>query len=179
MQRYIPLVAGTTLVLAALVGVGMIAAPPSVADDKDAVECEEIKATIISIADLATFTTQGTIEGDVDGTTMFTGDGLSLTQIVSTTHPPVEPLTFSYTGTLVITTDDGTLTTRGVGVFESGPNGVGTQFDRVIEGTGAFQDATGELYFNFMTDDTGVNLTSDVSGEICTRGNDDEEQEND
>ena len=112
------------------------------------VECEQIQATLTSTADLSTFTTTGTIRGDLKGTTQFTGDASSLTPISGLSSPPLNP-TFSYTGDLVITTKKGTLTTRSVGVFEFVPFGAGTQFDRVIAGTGKFQGATGLLYFNF------------------------------
>jgi hypothetical protein len=44
---------------------------------------------------------------------------------------------FYYTADLEITTKKGTLTTRSVGVFEGMPFGLGTQFDRVIGGTGS------------------------------------------
>ena len=101
-------------------------------------ECEEIEASQTVTADLSTFTTTGTIRGDLKGTTQFTGDATSLTPITGTVSPPLNP-TFSYTGNLVITTQKGTLTTRSVGMFEIVPFGTGTQFDRVIAGTGKFQ----------------------------------------
>jgi hypothetical protein len=75
--------------------------------------------------------------------------------------------TFSYTGDLLITTVKGTLTTRSVGVFESGAFGRGTQFDRVIAGTGLYSGAEGFLSFNFEADATGAAFTSTVTGEIC------------
>ena len=131
-------------------------------------QCHMINTTITSVADFSTFTTEGEIKsGFLKGTTVFIGDALSLTQITSTVSPPVVPFTSSYTGDLKISTKKGTLTTRGVGIFEPGPFGLGTQFDRVISGTGLFDGADGYLFFNFETDDTGVVFTGSVSGEVC------------
>jgi hypothetical protein len=130
------------------------------------VECEEIEATLTSTADLSTFTTAGTIRGDLRGTTSFTGDASSLTPISGPSSPPLNS-TFSYTGDLIITTRKGTLTTRSIGVFELVPFGVGTQFDRVISGTGKFQGATGLLYFNFTANSDLSGFTSSVAGELC------------
>ena len=131
-------------------------------------QCHKINTTITSVADLSTFTTQGEIKsGFLKGTTVFIGDAESLTLITSENSPPVVPSTFSYTGNLEITTKKGTLTTRGVGLFEAGPLGLGTQFDRVIDGTGLFEGADGYLFFNFETDDSGSVFTGSVIGEVC------------
>jgi hypothetical protein len=133
-------------------------------------QCHKINTTITSLADFSTFTTQGEIKsGFLKGTTEFIGDPLSLTLITITPSPPVVPFTSSYTGDLTITTRKGTLTTRGVGIFEPGPFGLGTQFDRVISGTGLFDGADGYLFFNFETDDTGAVFTGSVSGEVCVK----------
>jgi hypothetical protein len=131
-------------------------------------QCHKINTTQTVVADFATFTTDGEIKsGFLKGTTKFTGDQSSLSPITSTNSPPVEPLTFSYTGNLEITTPGGTLTTRSVGVFEGIPFGVGTQFDRVIGGTGLFNGANGFLFFIFEADSTGGAFVSSVSGEVC------------
>lgn len=131
-------------------------------------QCHKINTTLNSVADFTNFTTQGEIpSGFLKGTTMFTGDPLSLALISSTASPPIEPLTFSYTGDLAITTKNGTLTTRGVGVFEGVAFGRGTQFDTVIGGTGIFAGAQGELYFVFQSDDTGANFFASVTGVVC------------
>lgn len=133
-------------------------------------ECETIKATMTTRADLANFTTVGQIRGNLKGTTQFTGDPASLVQMVSHSSPPLNT-TFSYTGDLVITTKDGTLTTRSVGVFESVPFGIGTQFDRVIDGTGAFRGVTGFLFFNFQANADLTHFTSTIAGELCLQDN--------
>ncbi len=131
-------------------------------------ECHKINTTLASVADFTTFTTEGEIpSGFLKGTTMFSGDPASLTLISSAASPPLEPLTFSYTGDLQITTPKGTLTTRGVGVFEAVPFGRGSQFDTVIGGTGVFDGAEGFLDFDFQADDTGAKFFSSVSGKVC------------
>jgi hypothetical protein len=130
--------------------------------------CHKIHATQTAVADFTEFTTAGEIKsGLLKGTTKFTGDPASLTQITSSVFPLVETLTSSYTGELEITTRKGTLTTRSVGVFEGVPFGVGVQFDRVIGGTGVFEGADGVLFFRFEADHTGGAFTSSVSGEVC------------
>jgi hypothetical protein len=57
-----------------------------------------------------------------------------------------------------------------VGVFELVPNGLGTEFDRVLGGpsTGKFSGATGHLSFNFRSDATGSAFTSTYTGQICS-----------
>ena len=73
-------------------------------------QCHKINTTLTAVADLVSFTTEGEIKsGFLKGTTMFTGDPLSLTPITSTASPPVDPLTFSYTGDLEIITQKGIL----------------------------------------------------------------------
>ena len=132
--------------------------------------CHTIHTTQTAMADFATFTTAGEItSGLLKGTTKFTGDPASLTQITSAVFPPVEPLTSSYAGALEITTRKGTLTSRSVGMFEGVPFGVGVQFDRVIKGTGVFEGASGVLFFRFAADHTGGAFTSSVNGEVCIR----------
>jgi hypothetical protein len=54
-------------------------------------------------------------------------------------------------------------------VFETGPSGIGVQFDRVIGGTGLFAGATGFLYYTFTGDASGAAFASVVSGEICVQ----------
>ncbi len=128
------------------------------------VKCKEIKAT-----QTTTFTgplsTAGTITGDLKGTTLFLGDDGSLTPI-GNPPKPANP-TFSYTGELVITTEHGTLTSRGVGAFEAVASGLGTQFDRITEGTGKFEGATGHLYFTFRANADLTGFATDIRGELC------------
>jgi hypothetical protein len=46
------------------------------------------------------------------------------------------------------------------------PFGLGTQFDRVIGGTGIFEGAEGNLFFKFEAHETGGAFVSGVSGKI-------------
>jgi hypothetical protein len=124
--------------------------------------------TLTSTANFNNFTTSGTISGDLEGTTFFQGDASSLTPVSGNTAPPLNP-TDHYTGDLTITTRQGTLVTRSVGVFEFAPNGLGTQFDRVLSerSTGKFTGATGQLYFNFVANSTLSGFASTYTGQIC------------
>ena len=131
-------------------------------------DCQEIKGSQTVRADLSSFTTTGTIRGTLKGTTQFTGDSTSLTPVLGTFLPPLNPA-LSYTGTLVITTRKGTLTTRSVGVFENVPFGVGTQFDRVIAGTGRFQALLVSSIFTFKANNDLSEFTSSVAGELCLK----------
>jgi hypothetical protein len=160
------LVIGLSLFVALLGVIGGALTWPRLAEAKG--QCHKINTTMTSVADFSNFTTAGEIKsGFLKGTTKFTGDPDALTPITSATKPPVKPETFSYIGDLEITTNKGILTTRGVGVFEAVPFGRGTQFDRVIAGTGVFAGANGFLQFNFVADDTGGAFSSSVSGEVC------------
>lgn len=126
-------------------------------------QCHKINTTQTSVINPSDFTTVGEFKsGILKGVSKFTGDQASVTPIPGPAVPTV-----SYTGILEITTNKGTLTTRGVGVFETAPFGIGTQFDRVIAGTERFAGATGFLYYTFKADGTGTAFTSVVSGEIC------------
>ncbi len=153
------------LALAAVAGGLVLAIPAAAASNA---ECEAVNGTLSSTANLATLTTQGTIDGDLEGTTFFQGDPTSLAPVTATTLPPLNP-TVHYTGDLTITTPKGVLKTRSVGIFEPGGNGLGTQFDRVLgdQSTGKFAGATGHLYFNFQTDSTGTVFTNTYTGQIC------------
>jgi hypothetical protein len=162
----------TKLAVAGLILAGLLAISGSMSFDNRAAassQCHHIYTIQTVVANFEEFTTEGEIKfGLLKGKTKFTGDPTSLATINGLTSPPLNP-TSAYTGDLVITTETGTLTTRGVGVFEGVPFGRGTQFDRVIAGTGQFDGAEGHLYFNFVADNTGGAFTSIVSGEICVK----------
>jgi hypothetical protein len=130
--------------------------------------CEAVTGTLVSTANLSNFTTQGTISGDLEGTTFFHGDQSSLTAVTASASPPLNG-TDHYTGDLTITTKQGVLTTRSVGVFELIADGLGTQFDRILgdRSSGRFAGASGQLYFNFAANDTLTAFTSTYTGRIC------------
>jgi len=143
---------------------GLVRPSPAEAGDN----CYKI-ITTQSASLLPPFNTEGEVKsGILKGSTNFTGDESSITPISDLTTPPFSSGgVVSYTGELLFTTRKGTLTTQGVGVFELGPFGRGNQFDRVIEGTGEFDGATGFLYFDFEADESGNNFASTVTGTIC------------
>ena len=131
--------------------------------------CAAVAGTLTSTANFSNLTTHGTISGDLEGTTFFQGDPSSLTPVTANTSPALSP-TEHYTGDLTITTKHGLLKTRSVGVFEFVPNGLGTQFDRILgdQSTGKFAGTTGHLYFNFQLDSAGTMFTNTYTGQICS-----------
>ena len=149
------------LLVIGLVATGLLLIAPDQARAQD--QCHKINTTQTSVIN-ADFVAVGEFKsGLLKGTSKFTGDLNSLKPIPD----PESPLASSYMGILEITTGKGTLTTRGIGVFETVPSGIGVQFDRVIGGTGLFAGADGFLYYTFTADETGAAFTSVVSGEIC------------
>jgi hypothetical protein len=149
--------------LAALVA-AWVAAPSAGAASR----CEPVSGTLTSTANFSNFTTSGTISGALNGTTFFRGDASSLAPVTGTSSPTLNT-TDHYTGDLTITTRQGVLVTRSVGVFEFAPNGLGTQFDHVLgeQSTGRFAGATGQLYFNFVANSTVSGFSSTYTGQIC------------
>lgn len=149
------------------------------ADDEHDCGCTDIEATLFSVVDFATFTAEGTIVGDLEGAISFTGDPTSVTPVSGDNFPPLDPTTSAFTSRLVITTEAGTLTTRGVGIAEFSPPGVGAEFHRIIGGTGTFVGSTGTLYFNVEGDASGQRFTEAVTGQICTPCDDDGDDDDD
>jgi hypothetical protein len=141
--------------------------------------CWDVEATLFTAADFETFTAEGTIVGDLEGSVSITGDPNSLTPVSSDVFPPVNPATLSFTTQLEITTEEGALTTRVVGVIESGPFGAAAEFHRVLSGTGAYAGATGTLYANSVADETGASFVEHLSGQICTPCEKDEDDQGD
>jgi hypothetical protein len=119
--------------------------------------CKTIRAEI----DL----THGTISGNfgLNGTVVFTSDGTG-------TSPPTAPAGSSvFSGILEITTARGILRMRETGMFSSrtgNPAGsVLSSWGDSMSGTGFYQGAAGDLFFNGRrVDDI---LLVEVSGEIC------------
>lgn len=78
--------------------------------------------------------------------------------------------TASFTGTWTLTNRKGTLTFRDVGTFEQVPNGLGTSFSRVVDGTGQYDGASGYLFLSFISNDTGDAFEEILRGEIyCSK----------
>ena len=142
-------------------------AAASASKNPDDCGCKNIKATLRTTADFETFTATGTVSGDLKGTIQFTGDASSLTPISSETFPPLNPSTLSFTSELDFITKKGTITTRGVGVSEIGPLGVGTELHQIIAGTERYENATGTFYLAVKADETGANFIEHLTGQIC------------
>lgn len=110
-----------------------------------------------------------TRNGLLGGTTWFVGEGLGGGAVgePSVVTPPVEAdTTWTYAGTLVITTDDGTLTLEDVGVYDT----VGrpySEFQRVVDGTGVFEGATGTLFSYGWAKEDGSGFRGRLRGKIC------------
>ena len=101
--------------------------------------------------------------GLLNGTTEFTALGIA----VAAGMPGIEPdTTLSYHGVLTITTKHGTLEISDVGVFDQ-VTGVFSELDRVVSGTGRFEDASGTLfiYGDAFADDSG--FTGSIAGQVC------------
>jgi hypothetical protein len=120
-------------------------------------QCKTVRAEI----DL----THGTISGNLglNGTVVFTSDGTG-------TAPATAPAGSSvFSGILEITSNRGTLRLRETGMFSSrtgNPAGpVLSSWGDSLSGTGFYQGATGDLFFNGRrVDDI---LLVEVTGEIC------------
>jgi hypothetical protein len=79
--------------------------------------------------------------GFLNGETSFTAFGAAIAAGMNGIEPDS---TSSYSGLLTITTKHGILTISDVGVFDTAM-GKFSEIDRVIEGTGMFQESTGVL----------------------------------
>jgi hypothetical protein len=119
--------------------------------------CRRVRAEI----DLS----QGTIRGNVglNGGAVFTRDS------PGTAPPTAQAGTSVFSGLLVISTAEGTLTMRETGVFSSrtgNPDGaVLASWSDTPVGTGAFEGVTGDLFFAGRTRDGA--LLVKVSGQLC------------
>jgi hypothetical protein len=136
----------------ALCAAALLFAPPARAEN-----CKAIRAEI----DL----THGTISGNfgLKGTVVFTADS-------SGTPPPTAPAGSSaFSGILEITTQRGVLRMRETGMFSSRTGnpagGVLSSWGDSMSGTGFYQGASGDLFFNGRrVDDI---FLVEVTGEIC------------
>ncbi len=107
--------------------------------------------------------TVGTIKkgGFLDGTSSYTATSMAY----AAGMPEVEEdSTLSYAGILTITTKHGTLTLSDVGIMES-TNNVFSELNRVEEGTGKFEGATGILFM--FGDVTPTGFDGKINGNLC------------
>jgi hypothetical protein len=151
---------------------GIVAVGPT----EGAEACKQLHATLQSqVVEAGTTAcpiacTAGVVTGDglLRGTTHFTATGLAPGGGLATTNPNT---TFSDSGTFVLTTNHGTLTTSSIGMFDVG-NGVFFDIGTISGGTGRFEGATGTLFFfGSVVQTTGGPLTlafeGDIRGEVC------------
>ena len=128
--------------------------------------CEYIEAQVSAQVDFATFRLAGSVTGDLEGSLQFAGDVRSNTLIPGSSAYPVNP-SFSYTGERLIATEDGTLTLRSAGVYESTFRGLGVSLERIIAGTGVFEGTQGAFNFNYSANEDFTTITGLLSGELC------------
>ena len=74
--------------------------------------------------------------------------------------------TLSYNGELIVTTRHGVLEISDVGVFDQAA-GKFTELDRVIAGTGMFENASGVLFISGDSYADGSGFDGRISGELC------------
>ena len=109
--------------------------------------------------------TVGTVDsGPLAGTTSF---------VASTFTPTHVQNVFHYTGKLTITTPSGTLTIRDRGVLDLGTatvKGRYFEFEKVVDGTGAFAGAEGMLTSQGDVDAVTFTFTGSLTGKVCRPG---------
>lgn len=133
-------------------------------------DCEAVEGTLNGgfVGPLSTAGTMDSRDKLLEGaTTSFEGEGVSASAGLDPSLVP--PSTISYTGLLTITTGEGTLTLRDVGIFDTDVAGGDGEFasrSRVVAGTGRFAGAAGILFFH---GDTAPDFTfiAPFSGQIC------------
>lgn len=142
--------------------------------DDDDCECGKIKSTLSSTAVITppVMNATGEMEGDLEGTVNYIAYLDDMVPISSNNgNDPVNPMA-SFSGTWTLTTEDGEITFRDIGVFEQIPNGRGVSYSVVIGGTGCYSGATGYLNLSFITDETGLNFEEKLRGEITCEEHD-------
>jgi hypothetical protein len=124
-------------------------------------QCESINTEINSTfstpcsSPIGICTTGAIASGLLKGTTSFTALSLA---------PGPAPATAVYTGTLSITTNQGTLNISDVGVLDTA-NNVFSEIDRIESGTGIFFGAKGILFIS--GNQTATGFTGKVTGNVC------------
>ena len=76
------------------------------------------------------------------------------------------PLVLSYTADAVFTTDQGELHLSQLGVIDPFRR-VFTELNRVVGGTGRFDQASGDLFISGTTNIDGTEFESDITGTLC------------
>ncbi|RIK71197.1 hypothetical protein DCC62_22105 [candidate division KSB1 bacterium] len=144
--------------------------------DKDDCGCRKIEARLSSTGqiDPPLLTATGEMRGDLKGTVNYVANLADVVPMSSGFgNDPVKP-TASFLGAWTLTSKKGVLTFRDVGVFEQVPNGLGTSFSTVIDGTGRFAGVSGYLFLSFVSDETGLNFEEELKGKIFCKKHGDE-----
>ena len=155
--------------MAVMAGVVGTAANPSSAGAK--ASCQDVHGRIVAQVttegcDSAVFLcTTGTISGagPLNGASFFTALALAPGAGLS---PLVPPSTLSYTGDFVITTKQGTLTLRDVGIADFA-NALFTELDSITSGTGKFAGASGNWFISGFITGGGTGFDGDFDGQLC------------
>jgi hypothetical protein len=144
-------------------------------DDNDNCGCGKIKARLSSMGaiDPPLLTATGEMRGNLKGTVNYVANLADVVPMASGSGNDPVNATASFLGTWTLTSKKGVLTFRDVGVFEQVPNGLGSSFSTVIDGTGHYTGAYGYLFLSFVSDETGLNFQEDLRGELfCEKHND-------
>lgn len=129
--------------------------------------CVAVRGAInIEYAHSACASTYGTCtHGSIAGDSLLTGSTeYSLEQVSGVAGDPNGEAVFSYKGTLVVTTKEGTLTITEVGVFDPGTGVISSQTPTIV-GAGQFAGATGLLFLTGTGTQPGYD--AQVSGNLC------------
>lgn len=101
--------------------------------------------------------------GILDSTSMF----IELDQAPAAGMPATEPgTTVSYSGTVILTTSNGSLTMRDLGVID-GARVAFTEMERPITGTGAFTHASHTFFISGGMNSTLTAFDGELNGELC------------
>jgi hypothetical protein len=101
--------------------------------------------------------------GFLDSTSMF----IELDQAPSAGMPLTEPgTTISYSGTVTLTTSEGSVTMRDLGVID-GARLAFTEMERPVGGTGEFTNASHTFFINGAMNSTLTAFDGQLEGEIC------------
>jgi hypothetical protein len=98
------------------------------------------------------------------GTVLFVADSIA-------PGPATQPGWMSYAGNVTITTTEGTLSGRSLGIYDADPSSPTTNafvvFDAYQTGTGRFEGVTGQLYAGGTHTEAEAGGPFPVSGELC------------
>lgn len=156
------------IAIALIMGISLSVGSFATAGQAKAEDCKQVRAEDISFgvpppacASPVGFCTAGTIDGNrgLRGNTSFT----ALTSF-PVAGGPSSPILF-FSGTVVITTDKGTLNLSDIGLFDTA-GGTLSSIESVTSGTGRFAGARGVLFLATRVAPDG-SFVSDVTGELC------------